>query len=111
MNRSAMARRRAHVKKPAAHASIAGRLREKLRFAGVLGSVAVLAAAAAPAFADTEASGAITSARAEVATGAAANVSTATPSTTTTSRLAPPPSFFADRRARDVGDMLTVVIT
>jgi len=33
------------------------------------------------------------------------------PSRATTTRLAPPPSFFADRRARDVGDMLTVVIT
>jgi flagellar L-ring protein precursor FlgH len=42
---------------------------------------------------------------------AGAAETTAAPSTATTSRLAPPPSFFADRRARDVGDMLTVVIT
>jgi flagellar L-ring protein precursor FlgH len=33
------------------------------------------------------------------------------PVVATTSRVAPPPSFFADRRGRDVGDMLTVLIT
>jgi flagellar L-ring protein precursor FlgH len=33
------------------------------------------------------------------------------PVVATSERVAPPPSFFADRRGRDVGDMLTVLIT